>query len=166
MPSPERESDQRTALRRELDRWSVCERFRYQFSLIAKPQPRASKRKGGEGSRGAGNSRLWRPTPIRPPRLGLAAVKHAQQVAARAAQTEQQGNAFVALAHVVANAGGGGWPENMQRDLQACTTPQERQAWAEKWGYVLSGQADRDKRGRPERPATGAATAGRGRHPS
>ena len=57
------------------------------------------------------------------------------------ARPEQQGRAFVALAHVVADAGGGGWPEQMTRDLQACRTPQERNAWAEKWGKVLSGEA-------------------------
>ncbi len=103
---------------------------------------------------------MWRPTPIRPPQLGLAAAKHQQALAARAAQAEQQGRAFDAMAHVVADAGGGGWPEPMRRDLQACKTPAERQAWAEKWGYVLSGQAERDKRGRPERPAAGGAGGG------
>ena len=34
------------------------------------------------------------------------------------AHAEQQGRAFVALAHVVADAGGGGWPEHMTRELQ------------------------------------------------
>ena len=56
--------------------------------------------------------------------------------------------AFVALAHVVADAGGGGWPENMTRDLQACRTPEERNPWAHKWGAYLSGQVEREKRGR------------------
>ena len=75
-----------------------------------------------------------------------------QQQAERTERTEQQGRAFVALAHVVADAGGGGWPESMTRELQACRTPQERNAWAEKWGGYLSGQAEREKRGAPERP--------------
>ena len=90
--------------------------------------------------------RLRRPTPIRTRKLGLAAVKHQQQQAERTERTEQQGRAFVALAHVVADAGGGGWPESMQRELQGCRTPQERNAWAEKWGKVLSGEAQREKR--------------------
>lgn len=71
---------------------------------------------------------------------------------ARAAQAEQQGMAFHALAHVVADAGGGGWPETMQRELQSCRTPEERNAWAVRWGEVLSGKAERDRRG-PDRPA-------------
>ena len=97
------------------------------------------------------------PTPIRARKLGLVAVKHKQQQAER---TEQQGRAFVALAHVVADAGGGGWPEQMTRDLQACRTPQERNAWAEKWGKVLNGEAEREKRGVPERPMRGRAADG------
>ena len=61
--------------------------------------------------------RFWRPMKRKP---GLAAVKHAQNLAAeRTARTEQQGRAFVALAHVVAAAGGGGWPETMTRELHA-----------------------------------------------
>jgi hypothetical protein len=100
---------------------------------------------------------MWRPTPIRARKLGLAAVKHQQQQAAR---TEQQGRAFVALAHVVADAGGGGWPESMTRDLQACRTPQERNAWEQKWGGYLSGQAQRDKCGAPERPQSGGRSGG------
>jgi hypothetical protein len=92
---------------------------------------------------------------------GLVAVKHAQNLAAeRTARTEQQGRAFVALAHVVADAGGGGWPEQMTRDLRACRTPQERNAWEQKWGGYLSGQAQRDKRGAPERPTRGRAADG------
>ena len=92
---------------------------------------RAKKRRGRHGSSDGWRPRRWRPTPIRARKRGLAAVKHQQQQAER---TEQQGRAFVALAHVVADAGGGGWPEHMPRDLQACRTPQERNAWAEKWG--------------------------------
>ena len=99
-------------------------------------------------------------------KLGLAAVKHAQNLAAeRTARTEQQGRAFVALAHVVAAAGGGGWPETMTRELHAVRTPQERNAWAVKWGAYLSGQAQRDKRGAPQRPQAGRA-AGGAPHPS
>jgi hypothetical protein len=99
-------------------------------------------------------------------KLGLAAVKHAQKLAAeRTARTEQQGRAFVALAHVVAAAGGGGWPETMTRELHAVRTPQERNAWAVKWGAYLSGQAQRDKRGMPQRSATYRAGGG-APHPS
>jgi hypothetical protein len=91
---------------------------------------------------------------------GLVAIKHAQNLAAeRTARTEQQGRAFVALAHVVAAAGGGGWPESMQRELHGCKTPQERNAWAVKWGAYLSGQVERDRRG-PERPHGGRAAGG------
>ncbi len=79
------------------------------------------------------------------------------ETAARAAQPIA---AFVALAHVVADVGGGGWPESMTRELQGCATPQERQAWAVKWGAYLSGQVERDKRGAPERPQAGRAAGG------
>jgi hypothetical protein len=92
---------------------------------------------------------------------GLAAVKHAQNLAAeRTERTEQRGRAFVALAHVVADASGGGWPETMKRELHAVRTPQERQIWAVKWGAYLSGQAQRDRRGMPQRPQTGRAAGG------
>ena len=82
-------------------------------------------------------------------RLGLgldgqaaqAATSRAAVVDASASFGVEQGRAFVALAHVVADAGGGGWPESMQRELQGCRTPQERNAWAQKWGGYLSGQA-------------------------
>ncbi len=100
----------------------------------------------------------WRPMKHKP---GLAAVKHAQrQGAERVARTEQQGRAFVAQAHVVADAGGGGWPESMTRELQGCRTPQERNAWSVKWGAYLSGQVERDRRGVAQRPQAGRAASG------
>jgi hypothetical protein len=71
---------------------------------------------------------------------------------ASSACAAQQGRAFVALAHVLADAGGGGWPESMRRELQACHTPAERQAWAEKWGAYLSGQAQRENTTRARPP--------------
>ncbi len=125
--------------------------------MIAKPKPKpppssAKKRKGRHGSGDGRRPRRWRPTPIKARKLGRAAVKHKQQQAER---TEQQGRAFVALAHVVADAGGGGWPDSMQRELQGCRTPQEKNAWAVKWGAYLSGQVEREKRGAPERPQGG-----------
>ncbi len=104
--------------------------------------------------------------PIKARKLGLAAVKHKQRQAERTERTEQQGRAFVALAHVVADAGGGGWPESMQRELQGCATPQERSAWAQKWGGYLSGQAQREKRGAPERPPPRGRDAGGACQPS
>ncbi len=159
------QSDRMDALQQVIarnDRWCACRRFVYQFSLIAKPKPKpppssAKKRKGRHGSGDGWRPRRWRPTPIRARKLGLAAVKHKQQQAER---TEQQGRAFVALAHVVADAGGGGWPESMQRELQGCRTPEERNAWAQKWGGYLSGQAQREKRGAPERPPGGGRAKG------
>jgi hypothetical protein len=153
--------DARAQLRRETDRWFACREFVYQFSLIAKPKPKppppsAKKRRGRHGGGDGWRGRGRRPTPIKGRKLGLAAVKHKQQQAERTERTEQQGRAFVALAHVVADAGGG-WPEQMTRDLQACRTPQEKNAWAEKWGKVLSGQAQRERRGAPERPQGGGS---------
>jgi hypothetical protein len=71
----------------------------------------------------------------------------------RDARASPQLQAFAALAQVVSAAGGGGWPETMQRELQACRSPQERQAWAEKWGEYLSGQAQREERGKAVRPS-------------
>jgi hypothetical protein len=130
--------------------------------LIAKPKPKpsppsAKKRKGRHGGSDGWRGRRWRPTPIKARKLGLVAVKHKQQQAER---TEQQGRAFVALAHVVADAGGGGWPESMTRELQGCATPQEKNAWAVKWGAYLSGQVEREKRGSPERPTRGKDAGG------
>ncbi len=136
----------------------------FQFAVMASPQPKEKQRQGGHGG-----SPAWKPRPWRPAKhkLGLAAVKHAQALAEESAARaqQQQGRAFTALAHVVADAGGGGWPESMTRELQACQSPQERNAWAVKWGLYLSGQAQRDKRGAPERPAIGGA-AGGGYQPS
>jgi len=74
-------------------------------------KPPAKKRKTGQGGAGHWQPRMWRPTPIRRPTLGLAAVKHqqaqAQAMAERAVRLEQQGRAFAALAHVMAAAGEG-----------------------------------------------------------
>ena len=137
-----------------------------------KPKPKArrlvkKKRRGRRHRYGDGReSRLRRPTPIKARKLGLVAAKHKQQQAERVAHTEQQGRAFVALAHVVADAGGGGWPEQMTRDLRACRTPQERNAWEQKWGGYLSGQAQREKRGAPERPRGSSRTTDGGLKPS
>ena len=163
--------DARAQQRRETDRWCACRRFVFQFSLIAKPKPKpppssAKKRQGRHGGGGGWQPLMWRPTRIMPRKLGLAAVKHQQQQAERTQQHQgQQGRAFVALAHVVADAGGGGWPEQMTRELQCCRTPQERNAWAEKWGKVLSGQAERERRGAPERPSGGGRAVGGGMKP-
>ncbi|MGO9232879.1 MAG: hypothetical protein ACLP4V_01865 [Methylocella sp.] len=142
--------------------------------MIAKPKakpppPSAKKRRGRHGGSDGRESRLWRPTPIKARKLGLAAVKHKQQQQAERAQQhrEQQGRAFVALAHVVAAASSGGWPESMQRELQSCATPEARQAWSIKWGAYLSGQVERERRGAaPERPQGGGMTNGGNPHPS
>jgi hypothetical protein len=69
-------------------RWSVCKTFVHQFSVIAKRKPPTKKRKGG----------FWGDSGERQPfrrwakpncKLGLAAVKHAQQVAKRGALSER-----------------------------------------------------------------------------
>ena len=70
---------------------------------MAKPTA-AKKRNTGRGGKGAWTPRRWRPTRITPRKTGLAAVKHAQATAERAAATEQRGRAFTALARVVAAA--------------------------------------------------------------
>lgn len=41
------------------------------------------------------------------------------------------------------------WPETMRRELQACRTPGERYAWAERWARVLNGEAHLAARKRP-----------------
>jgi hypothetical protein len=90
-------------LLRELDRWCACQRFVYQFGLMAKPPEKA--RNTGRGGKGGRQPRMWRPiAPTKPHRLGLVAVKHQQALAERAAATEQRGKAFTALAHVVSAA--------------------------------------------------------------
>ena len=94
----------RAALRRELDHWCACRRFVYQFGLMAKPKPTEKKRSTGRGGKGGWQPRMWRPRPITPRKLGLAAVKHQQAMAEHAAATEQRGRAFAALARVVAAA--------------------------------------------------------------
>lgn len=98
------ERNPRAALSHELDRWCACRRFVYQFSLMAKPTP--EKRITGRGGKGGWQPRRWRPTPIRSRKVGLAAVKHHQALAERAAQAQQRGRAFSALAQVVAASGG------------------------------------------------------------
>ena len=147
------------------------------FSVTLKaPSPSVKKHKSLKFLRAKSNLFQFRPFmrtrkhfryfgPIRARKLGLAAVKHKQQQAERTERTEQQGRAFVALAHVVADTGGGGWPESMQRELQFCRTPQERNAWAVKWGAYLSGQVEREKRGAPERPPRGNIKNSGSRHP-
>jgi hypothetical protein len=140
----------RKALLRELDRWCACRHFVHQFGLIAKPQPRPTNKKRRRGGGDRGKFRLRRP---RKHRLGLAAVKHQQAEAERTKRSEQHERAFAALADVVAVAGGGGWPETMQRDLAVCVTPQDRNAWSVKWGEYLSGKAQRDQQSRPAQSA-------------
>jgi hypothetical protein len=80
------------------------------------------------------------------PRAGI--VGHDQLRPLRAARGSDLG-AFVALAHVLTSTGGGGWPESMMRELRGCTTQAERNAWAQKWGRYLSGEAQRDQQIRP-----------------
>jgi hypothetical protein len=40
----------------------------------------------------------------------------------------------------------------MMRELRGCTTQAERNAWAQKWGRFLSGEALRDQQVRPPPP--------------
>ena len=70
-------------------------------------KPPEKKRNTGREGKGGRPPRMWRATAPKPHRLGLVAVKHRQAMAERAAQTEQRGKAFTALAHVAAVAAGG-----------------------------------------------------------
>jgi hypothetical protein len=74
--------------------------FVHQFAVIAKPQPKKQKRKGGQGKGDGWKPRMWRPTPIKQPKPGLAAVTHAQALAARDALSGQYAKAQSALASV------------------------------------------------------------------
>jgi hypothetical protein len=154
-------SDPRAQLR-ELLRWSLCKTFVHQFSLIAKRQPPpAKKRQGGQGEGGGRQPFLRRPAIIkRAP--GLAAVKHAQQVAARGALSERCEKASSALAPVQA-AAKAEWPEAMKREMQACRTTEQQRLWSEKWAEHLAGRVASD--GTPLRPSGGSSGAG-GCHPS
>lgn len=142
---PTSTSDARAKLRRELHRWSVCKKFRYQFSLIARRLPPKKKKGGAWGGDGGWQPRLWRPTPIEKQTLGLAAVKHAQGMAARTAQTKK---AFTSLA-AVQTAARAEWPEAMKAELSACKTKNDQRAWSERWALFLSGQVYAATPGRP-----------------
>jgi hypothetical protein len=89
---------------RELLRWSLCKTFVHQFLLIAKrqPPPPAKKRQGRQDDGGGRQPFRHRVEPKRAP--GLAAVKHAQQKAARGALSESYEKASSVLAGVQAAA--------------------------------------------------------------
>jgi hypothetical protein len=144
-------ADPHAKLRRELLRWSLCRTFKHQFALIArpkaKPKPRGDKQ-GGKGDDAP--PKLWRPwrqTHPKKPKLGLAAAKHKQAMAARGKQAER---AFGALARAQM-AARADWPDDMRRELQACRTPEQQRLWAEKWAEHLSGRARSDDA--PDRPS-------------
>jgi len=143
-------------------RGSVCKTFVYQFSVIAKPSPKEKKRKGGSwGDSGGRKPFRHRVEPKRMP--GLAAVKHAQQVAARGALSERYEKAIGALAAVQA-AARAEWPEAMKREMQACRTTEQQRLWSEKWAEHLAGRVVAE--GAPLRPSGGGSIAGGGSQPS
>jgi hypothetical protein len=144
-------------------RGSVCKTFVHQFAVIAKPKPPPQKskvkRQGGIG----GGRQPFRHQ-VEPKRaLGLAAVKHKQQVAARGALSERYEKASSALASVQA-AARAEWPEAMKREMQACRTPEQQRVWSEKWAEHLAGRVVAE--GAPERPSGGGRIAGGGSQPS
>jgi hypothetical protein len=149
-------SDPRAELRRELLRWSLCKTFVFQFSVIAKPSPKAKKRKGGHWGDSGGRQPVRRQFPTkRAP--GLAAVKHAQQLAGRGGLAERQEKAIGALA-AVQGAARAEWPEAMKREMQACRTAVEQRLWAEKRALHLAGRVVAE--GAPERPSGGGSIVG------
>ena len=140
-------------------RWSLCKTFVHQFAVIAKPSPKAKKRKvkrrrGGSGGRQPVMRQL---ATKRAP--GLAAVKYAQQVAKRGALSERYEKAIGALAAVQV-AARAEWPEAMKREMQACRTAEQQRLWAEKWALHLAGRV------MAERPSGGGSMAGGGCQPS
>jgi hypothetical protein len=156
-------SDPRAELRRGLLRGSVCKTFVHQFSVIAKRKPLTQKRKGGFGG-DSGERQPFRRWAKPNCKLGLAAVKHAQQAAKRGALSERYAKAHRALAAVQATARAE-WPEAMKREMQACRTTQEQQRlWSEKWAAYLAGRVVAE--GAPLRPSGGGSVAGGGSHPS
>ncbi len=72
--------------------------------------------------------------------------------------------AFRSLA-AVQTAAKADWPPAMVLELIGCKTPEDRQAWAGRWGAYLGGQVEREKRGALERPTRGRAADG-GMNPS
>jgi hypothetical protein len=141
-------------------RGSLCKTFVFQFSVIAKPSPKAKKRKVKRRRGGSGGGRQpfrHRVEPKRAP--GLAAVIYAQQVAKRGALSERYEKAIGALAAVQV-AARAEWPEAMKREMQACRTAVEQRLWAEKWAEHLAGRVV------AERPSGGSSMAGGGCQPS
>jgi hypothetical protein len=151
----------RASLRAELLRGSACKTFTHQFSVMAKRQPRAPERQGWW--HGAWQPRMWKPAPIEPPKLGLAAAKHAQGLAAHMAQGERYRKASHALASVQ-SAAQAEWPDAMKRELASCRTADDHRAWSEKWALQLAGRIVSEIA--PERPVGGGRNAGGGRQPS
>jgi hypothetical protein len=139
-------------------RGSVCKTFVHQFAVIAKRKPPTQKRKGG----------FWGDSGERQPfrrwakpncKLGLAAVKHAQQVAKRGALSERYEKASSALAAVQATARAE-WPEAMKREIQACRTTEQQRVWSEKWAAYLAGASWRRVRRSDLRAAAVSRAAG------
>ncbi len=108
-------------------RWSACKTFVYQFFLIAKrePPPPSSRKACPWGDNAGWQPRLWRPASNQKP--GLAAVKHAQGLAERAALAERYEKAMRALADVQAAAQAEG-PETMPRAMPPPLRDGRRQA--------------------------------------
>jgi hypothetical protein len=125
--------------------------------VIARRQPPAKKRQGGQGEREGWRPVLWRPKTNHEP--GLAAVKHAQGVAERAAQGERYRKAGSALASVQ-SAAKAEWPEAMRQELAGCKTPADHRAWSEGWAEHIAGRVVGDV----ARPAGATGGAGQGGH--
>jgi hypothetical protein len=150
-------------LRRDLLPWSLRKTFLHQFATLARPPPKPTKRKGGHwGDGGSRTLPLWRPQPIAPPKVGLAAFKHAQRHGGE--RPAQHGKAFRALA-AVQMAAKAEWPMAMRLEMLGCKTPEDRQAWASRWGAFLGGQVQAAAQPAPERPQGSPYGAG-GRYPS
>jgi hypothetical protein len=138
-------------------RWSLCKTFVHQFSVIAKPSPKAKKRKGGHWGDSGGRQPVVRRQLATKRAPGLAAVKHAQQVAKRGALSERYEKAVGALA-AVQGAARAEWPEAMKREMQACRTAEQQRLWSEKWAEHLAGRVASD--GTPLRPPGGGSIVG------
>lgn len=81
----------------------------------------------------------------------------------RATGRKGQGRGFRGHGRALFDPASDTWPESMRRELTACHTPADRQAWAIKWGAFLNGQAQRDRRVQRPTPRPPIATTACGR---
>jgi len=118
----------------------LIHQFQRQATVFARPQPKRKKRR--DETRDQWQPRLWQPKTYP---HGIKASQQAVRDARSRGPVKRDVQIITVLSAVLDAAGAGagstkGWPESMTRELQACMTDADRNAWRSKWGAYLSGQ--------------------------